>query len=129
MKKLILLFLPLLLAGCKSDYEKAIDKYYQSHLKDASSYEVVSTSSTPQKLTPTSYIVFQYENSGKVLLEKLETFRENCKIQGKDPNEHIGYYVEHEYRAKNSFGAKVTHTDRIYFDKNMKQIINVERVK
>ena len=129
MKKLILLLLPLLLAGCKSDYEKAIDEYYQSHLKDATSYEVVSTSETPQKLTPTSYIVFRYENNGSELLKQLEVFRENCKKKGKDPNEHIGYYVEHEYRAKNGFGAKVTHTDRIYFDKEMKQIINVERVK
>lgn len=129
MRKLLLLLLPLLMASCQEQYEKAIDEYYQSHLKDASSYEVVQTSSTPQKLTPTSYIVFQYENSGKLLLEKLETFRTNCKKQGKDPNEHIGYYVEHEYRAKNSFGTKVTHTDRIYFDKELKRIINVERVK
>lgn len=129
MKKMLFICLTLLLASCQEPYEKAIDKYYQSHLKDAGSYEVVSTSNTPQKLTPTSYIVFQYENSGKVLLEKLETFRANCKEQGKDPNEFIGYYVEHEYRAKNSFGAKITHKDRIYFDKELKQIINVERIK
>lgn len=129
MKKMLFICLTLLLASCQEPYEKAIDKYYQSHLKDAGSYEVVSTSNTPQKLTPTSYIVFQYENSGKVLLEKLETFRAYCKKQGKDPNEFIGYYVEHEYRAKNSFGAKITHKDRIYFDKELKQIINVERIK
>lgn len=79
MKKMLFICLTLLLASCQEPYEKAIDKYYQSHLKDAGSYEVVSTSNTPQKLTPTSYIVFQYENSGKVLLEKLETFRANCK--------------------------------------------------
>lgn len=82
MKKLVLLFLSLLLVGCKSE-----------------------------------------------LLKRLEVFRENCKKKGEDPNEHIGYYITHEYRAKNSFGVKVTHTDRIYFDKALKQIINVERVK
>ena len=120
--------LTLLLASCQEPYEKAIDKYYKSHLDDPGSYELIEMGK-PQKLTPTSYIVFQYENSGKVLLEKLETFRANCKKQGKDPNEFIGYYVEHEYRAKNSFGAKITHKDRIYFDKELKQIINVERIK
>lgn len=127
MRKILFICLTLLLASCQKPYEKAIDEYYQSHLKDPGSYEVVRTSNTPQKLTPTSYIVFLYENSGN-LLEKLETFRANCKKQGKDPNEHIGYYVSHEYRAKNSFGAKVTHKDRIYFDKELKQIINVERI-
>lgn len=127
MRKILFICLTLLLASCQKPYEKAIDKYYQSHLDDPGSYELIEMGK-PQKLTPTSYIVFLYENSGN-LLEKLETFRANCKKQGKDPNEHIGYYVEHEYRATNRFGAKVKHFDRVHLDKELKQVIIVERIK
>lgn len=127
MKKLLLLLLPLLLASCQEQYEKAIDEYYQSHLDDPQSYELIEMSK-PQKLTPTSYITFT-DGNRKDFYDFLMKFRESYKKQGKDPNEFIGYYVEHEYRTKNSFGAKITHKDRIYFDKELKQIINIERIK
>lgn len=126
MKKLLLL-LPLLMASCQKPYEKAIDKYYQSHLDDPGSYELIEMGK-PQKLTPSSYLAFT-DGDRKDFLDFLMKFRDSYKKEGKDPDEHIGYIVEHEYRATNRFGAKVKHFDRIHLDKELKQVIVVERIK
>ena len=48
--------LTLLLASCQEPYEKAIDEYYQSHLHDPSSYELVKMVG-PDSVTVTSAAV------------------------------------------------------------------------
>ena len=127
MKKMLFICLTLLLASCQEPYEKAIDKYYKSHLDDPGSYELIEMGK-PQKLTPTSYLAFT-DGDRKDFHDFVMKFRDSYKKEGKDPDEHIGYIVEHEYRATNRCGAKVKHFDRIHLDKELKQVIVVEPIK
>ena len=131
MRKIFLLLVLLLpLCSCQQQYEKEIEEYYQTHLNDPDSYELVYMSDRPQVLTPSCFIVFEYENDEPtLLLAELDKFIANCKVKGKDHNEHIGYYVEHEYRAKNKFGAMVLQKDRIFFNKELTHITHVERIE
>lgn len=126
MKKLLFALLALpLLTGCKEQYEKDIDAYYEEHLNDPSSYERISLDSNPQELTPTSVIILEYANRND-LADILDRMREKYEEEGKDPNKLMGYYLLHEYRAKNKFGAMIKQKDIIYLDKE-KNLMSVER--
>lgn len=111
--------------SCKKDYEKQVDEYYSTHLNDPSSYECISMSDPLQVLTPISLITIMYGDD-KDILEKVDAARKAIKSEGKDPNEVIGYYVIHEYRANNAFGAKIKQEDVVFFSKD-KKIIDVRK--
>lgn len=114
-----LLACTLLFASCKKDYEKQVDEYYSTHLNDPLSYECISISDPLQILTPISLTTIMYGDD-KDVLEKVNAVRENLKSEGKDPNEVIGYYLIHKYRANNAFGAKVKQEDIVFFNKDKK---------
>ena len=120
-----LLACTLVFASCKKDYEKQVDEYYSTHLNDPSSYECISMSDPLQVLTPISLITIIYGDD-KDILEKVDAARETLKSEGKDPNEVIGYYVIHKYRANNAFGAKIKQEDVVFFNKE-KKIIDVRK--
>lgn len=127
MKKILTaIALALILTACQEPYEKAIDEYYQEHLNDPSSYELIEMSSTPQVLSPSSMVTLEYGDSPD-LLDRLDKMRAHYKKIGKDPREVIGYYVIHEYRAANRFGAKIKQKDIIIFDKDKETILHVQK--
>lgn len=129
MKKLFAIFiLSIILAGCQKPYEKAVDDYYQDNLNDPDSYELISISKKPQVLTPMSLITLTYADDPD-LLERIDCLKEVCRNEGKDPNEVLGYYLIHEYRASNRFGAKTKHKDVIFLDKDKNEITDVKSLK
>lgn len=129
MKKIfIITALSLMMAACQEPYEKAIDDYYADHLNDPSSYELIEMSKQPQVLSPTSMVTLEYADSPD-LLDRLDRLREKFKSEGKDPNEVVGYYVIHEYRATNKFGAKVRQKDIVILDLDKETIIHVQKMK
>lgn len=128
MKKLLLL-LPLLMASCQKPYEKAIDEYYQSHLHDPSSYELVKMVG-PDSVTVTSLAVFelmrQKDLSQEEQADLLSKYLLSLKMEGNDVNKLIGYRVLHEYRATNKVGALTLHRDIVYLDTTLTKVSNVE---
>lgn len=127
MKKIITaIALALMMTACQEPYEKAIDEYYQEHLNDPSSYELIEMSSTPQVLSPSSMVTLEYADSPD-LLDRLDKMRVHYKEIGKDPNEVLGYYIIHKYRAANRFGAKVKQKDIIIFNKDKETILHVQK--
>lgn len=128
MKKLLLL-LPLLMASCQKPYEKAIDEYYQSHLHDPSSYELVKMVG-PDSVTVTSLAVFELMRQKDLSLEEqadlLSMYLLSLKMEGNDVNKLIGYRVLHEYRATNKVGALTLHRDIVYLDTTLTKVSNVE---
>lgn len=128
MKKLLLL-LPLLMASCQKPYEKAIDDYYQSHLDDPSSYELVKMVG-PDSVTVTSLAVFelmrQKDLSQEEQADLLSKYLLSLKMEGNDVNKLIGYRVLHEYRATNKVGALTLHRDIVYLDTTLTKVSNVE---
>lgn len=118
--------LALMLTACQEPYKKAIDEYYQEHLNDPSSYELIEMSTPPQVLSPTSMVTLEYGDSPD-LLDRLDKVRTHYKEIDEDPNEVLGYYVIHEYRAANRFGAKVKQKDIIIFDKDKETILHVQK--
>ncbi len=57
MKKLILLFTPLLLLSCKNEQEKAIDTYFAEHLNDPESFKIYSLKTVEDEGTMKKYIL------------------------------------------------------------------------
>lgn len=128
MKKMfIIITLAMMLTACQEPYEKAIDEYYQEHLKDPSGYERIKISKL-QEVTPTTMFIWSHEDEPD-LEAKLSKFIDDFRRDGKDPQEHWGWYVSHKYRAANSFGGKTVCEDRIVFDDKGENIVRVERVK
>lgn len=128
MKKfLIITALAMMMTACQEPYEKAIDEYYQEHLKDPSSYERIKISKL-QKITPITMFIWSHRDDPD-LGTKVSKFVDDYRRDGKDPQEHWGWYVSHKYRAANSFGGKTVCEDRIVFDDEGEYIIKVERVK
>lgn len=130
MKKLFLLCFPLLWVACQEPYEKAIDAYYESHLHDPSSYELVKMYG-PDSVTVTSAAVDMFSMQ-KDLTENdrtlgLTKYLLDLQARGADVNAFIGYRVIHEYRAKNKMGALTLHRDFIYLDKSMEKIADVKQ--
>lgn len=129
MRKILFICLTLLLASCQKPYEKAIDKYYQSHLHDPSSYELVKMVG-PDSVTVTSLAVFelmrQKDLSQEEQADLLSKYLLSLKMEGNDVNKLIGYRVLHEYRATNKVGALTLHRDIVYLDTTLTKVSNVE---
>lgn len=129
MKKILFACLTLLLASCQEPYEKAIDEYYQSHLHDPSSYELVKMVG-PDSVTVTSLAVFELMRQKDLSLEEqadlLSKYLLSLKMEGNDVNKLIGYRVLHEYRATNKVGALTLHRDIVYLDTTLTKVSNVE---
>lgn len=130
MKKMFFVCLTLLLASCQEPYEKAIDEYYQSHLHDPSSYELVKMVG-PDSVTVTSAAVDMFLMQTDLTDEErtlgLTRYLLQLKSKGKDVDAFVGYRFIHEYRAKNKVGALTLHRDLIYFDKTMTKIADVQQ--
>lgn len=130
MKKILFACLTLLLASCQEPYEKAINEYYQSHLHDPSSYELVKLS-RPDSVTVTSLAVFELMRQKDLSQEEqaalLSKYLLSLKMEGEDVNKLIGYRVLHEYRATNKVGALTLHRDFVYLDTTLTKVSNVER--
>lgn len=129
MRKILFICLTLLLASCQKPYEKAIDEYYQSHLHDPSSYELVKMVG-PDSVTVTSLAVFelmrQKDLSQEEQADLLSKYLLSLKMEGNDVNKLIGYRVLHEYRATNKVGALTLHRDIVYLDTTLTKVSNVE---
>ena len=126
-KAIIIIALSLMMAACQEPYEKAIDDYYKEHLNDPSSYECIKISKL-QEVTPTTMFVWSHEDDPDLDV-KLSKFVDDFRRDGRDPQEHWGWYATHEYRAANSFGGKTVCKDRVVFDDEGENIVRVERVK
>lgn len=134
MRKVLLMLLALLaLTGCKEKHERLIDEYLDAHLKDPGSYQNIEMGK-PIIITPTTRameMALEKAKNGEFPLDsipsKLKGLPEFFKQQGINGHDTLGWYVEHRYRAKNSYGAtdivEVVYT----FDKGMDNIIDVRQ--
>lgn len=129
MKKilLLLLMLPLVACGQSEKHAKVIERYYQSHLNDPSSYELVRMG-TPREVTRITAIYKVGTEKGvewSKIEEEASKYASELKAQGIDPAEIIAYEVEHRYRAKNALGALVLENEIVVLDPTMSEVIKV----
>ena len=134
MKKILFILLVVVFASCirKEQYEVAIDRYLQEHLKDPDSYQNVELGE-PKKITPMTMVLTEALKRAKAgefpydsISSKLEEAKAFFKSQGTSPYETLGWDVHHKYRAKNSFGAMNLEEVTYIFDKSQKEILRVE---
>lgn len=134
MKKILFILAVVVFASCirKEQYEVAIDRYLQEHLKDPDSYQNVELGE-PKKITPMTMALTETLKRAKAgefpydsLSSKLVEIQAYFKSQGTSPYEILGWEVHHKYRAKNSFGAMNLEEVTYIFDKSQKEILRVE---
>lgn len=123
-----------LLIGCKPTYQQTIDKYLQENLKDPKSYECIELG-TPKLYTP---MIMGVE---KIMLDvkqgnlpvdsmssQLSRIKAYYEANGTNPYDTLGWSVEHEYRAKNSFGGYVVRKVRYVLSEDQTEIIEIKEL-
>ncbi len=132
-KPYIIFLLTIFAIGCKPNYEKVIDKHLSDNLKDPSSYECIELGK-PGIITPMSIAFVECvrrANEGEFpqdsVVSKLEQIKIMFEQSGTNPYDTLGWEVEHKYRAKNSYGAYEIEEVKYIFDKELKEIIDINR--
>ena len=136
MKKVVLgLLMAMCLCACQKPYEKAVKKYIEENFNDPSSYECVELSE-PVEYTAILLAYDRVEEVGKAegwsadsIFNKKMELRPYFEKQKINPNEVLFRYCTHTYRAANSFGAKVLHKEKWFFNKDYTSVLRVEEEK
>lgn len=137
MKKFVLLcfFASILLTGCNSPQnraEKLVKEYLKENLKDPDSYRNIKMGHV-EKLTVIGLEQLALRDKIKAglisaaeALDSMGIYR-NLMVNHKiNPDSIIAYYVDHKYRAKNSYGGYDISDVKYFFDVKITRIIDIK---
>lgn len=133
MKQLLTSLLVLLtLYACQKPYEKAVNDYVQKKFNNPDSYECVELSE-PVEYTVRLGVVEETIKKGKeaglpndTILAYIDRTLLYLEKEGTDINHVLYRYVEHTYRADNTFGVKTLFKERWFLSNDLTTVYCTE---